>query len=172
VHSADPDGPGRQLGYGTVVGHPGRSTSSSNPPGGRPPHSSAQLRTANRGHHAGRARRRQRTHHPLGAPLEQQQHPTVTADPHWPARAALLDRIHRVHRAGGDVPALIDHVTRDQGLPTDNPARSLDYRLSDTMPALPRTDGQSYEPSTTAIPPPPPAWPSRPTLPPGITPPR
>ena len=86
--------------------------------------------------------------------------------------AALLDRIHRVHRAGGDVPALIDHVTRDQGLPTDNPARSLDYRLSDTMPALPRTDGQSYEPSTTAIPPPPPAWPSRPTLPPGITPPR
>jgi hypothetical protein len=93
----------------------------------------------------------------------------VTADPHWPALAALLDRIDR---AGGDVPALIDQVTRDRGLPTDNPARSLDYRLSDTVPALPRTDGQSYQPSTTAMPRPPPAWPSRPTRPPGITPPR
>ena len=103
------------------------------------------------------------------AALLNQQHPTVTADPHWPALAALLDRIDR---AGGDVPALIDHVTRDRGLPTDNPARSLDYRLSDTVPALPRTDGQSYEPSTTAMPPPPPAGPSRPTLSPGITPPR
>jgi hypothetical protein len=89
----------------------------------------------------------------------------VTADPHWPALDALLDRIDR---AGGDVRALIDQVTRDWGLPTDNPARSLYYRLSDTVPALHLTDGQSYEPSTTAMPPPLLAWPSRPTLPPGM----
>ena len=168
MHSADADGPGRQLGHGTVVGHPGPEHVIVESPWGT-------RRTATLSCVRPTAPATQRLPATDSAPttrwaaLLDQQHPTVTADPHWPALAALLDRIDR---AGGDVPALIDQVTRDRGLPTDNPARSLDYRLSDTVPALPRTDGRSYEPSTTAMPPPPPAWPSRPTLPPGITPPR
>jgi hypothetical protein len=169
VHSADADGPGRQLGHGMVVGHTGPEHVIVESPWGT--RRTATLRCVRP-----TAPATQRLPAADSAPttrwaaLLDQQHPTVTADPHWPALAALLDRIDR---AGGDVPALIDHVTRDRGLPTDNPARSLDYRLSDTLRELPRTDGQPYEPSTTAMPPPPPpAWPSRPTTPPGITPPR
>ena len=57
--------------------------------------------------------------------------PRVLQDPHWPALARSLDRI----AAGGhDVEQLLHEVTSRRGLPGDNPARSLDYRLADAAP--------------------------------------
>ena len=86
--------------------------------------------------------------------LLEQKHPSVTTDPHWPALAALLDRIDS---AGGDVHDLLDQVLRDRALPADNPARSLDYRLSDAAPRPhPRhRPSPALQPATRPPPPPP-----------------
>jgi N12 class adenine-specific DNA methylase len=57
--------------------------------------------------------------------------PQITADPHWPALAAQLDR---AAAAGTDVASVLQKATADRTLPTDHPARSLAYRVADAVP--------------------------------------
>lgn len=91
-------------------------------------------------------------------------HPEVLTDPHWGALATQLDRIAD---AGGDVAALLAEVTAERALPAQHPARSLDYRLHDAMPQLPRPlpPGSLGDPTRGAAPDPsghPPTPPYRP----------
>jgi hypothetical protein len=83
----------------------------------------------------------------------------ITADPHWPALAAQLDR---VADGGTDVGAVLHQVTADNALPDDHPARSLAYRVADVVPDLRsparmRTDAEPAPAPRTAPPAPPPS---------------
>ena len=89
-------------------------------------------------------------------------HPGIVTDPHWPALAAQLDRIHAT---GGDVPVLLAVATADRPLPDRHPARSLDYRLVTAAPTLarrPTLTGNTNPVVRPPAPPPPPPAPPRP----------
>lgn len=58
--------------------------------------------------------------------------PRLTADPSWPALARAIDR---AAAAGVDVAAELPALAQRRPLPTDHPARSLEYRLLDAHPA-------------------------------------
>jgi len=86
-------------------------------------------------------------------------HPGIVTDPHWPALAAQLDRIHA---CGGDVPVLLAVATADRPLPDRHPARSLDYRLVTAAPTLARRPALTGNTHPTVRPPAPPPAPPRP----------
>ena len=142
VYGNDPDGPGRQLGHGTVVEHPGPEHVVVESPWGT-------RRTAALSHVQPVAPAPQTRPAPTGpsrwTSLLEAVHPSITEDPAWPALLALVDRIDS---AGRDIPALIANALRDRPLPDEHPARSLDYRLSDAVPDLARSTArpQPYQP--------------------------
>jgi N12 class adenine-specific DNA methylase len=89
--------------------------------------------------------------------------PRITADPHWPA---LLAQLERAAANGTDVAALLHEVTTNNALPAEHPARSLGYRVADTAPdtrsaAFTRLDMLEHVP-TVGRPPTPPQAASRP----------
>ncbi|MDQ1718037.1 MAG: hypothetical protein QOE89_1990, partial [Pseudonocardiales bacterium] len=81
----------------------------------------------------------------------------ITADPHWPALAAQLER---AAANGTDVAAVLAQVTADNALPDEHPARSIAYRVADVVPDL-RSPARMRPPEPDPTPhpmtPPPPA---------------
>jgi hypothetical protein len=139
VHVIGADGPGRQLGHGVVVEHPGPAhvtvespygtrrispishvrTTATNLTSPAPPTGTAEPAATDRWQH-----------------LFTTAHRAVLADPHWPALAAQIDRIAAT---GADVAALVANITAERELPDDHPARNLDYRLANAAPPPPTT---------------------------------
>jgi N12 class adenine-specific DNA methylase/SAM-dependent methyltransferase len=142
VHAIGADGPGRQLGHGRVVDHPGpEHVTVESPYGTRrispishvrladprdPTRPSAAPTTPQAATHPRPPSPSDRWQH-----LFRRSHPDVLADPHWPALAAQIDRIATT---GADIAALVTQVTAERQLPAEHPARSLDYRLANLAP--------------------------------------
>jgi hypothetical protein len=164
VYAVGEDRPGRRLGHGVVVDHPSPhhvtvespfgtkrvaaishvSLSDASPVETKPP---AQTSTAGE------------TPAQKWAALCDAVDERITADPHWPALAAQLDR---AAAAGTDIGAVLHQVTADNALPEDHAARSLAYRVADVVPDLRsparmRTDAEPDPAPRTAPPPPPPS---------------
>ena len=165
MYAVGEDGPGRRLDHGLVVDHPSPhhvtvespfgtkrvaalshvSFSHSNPIEAKSPAATRRRSARPPGAEVGRA---------LDAVDER-----ITADPHWPALAAQLDRA----AAGGtDVGEVLHQATADNALPDDHPARSLAYRVADVVPDLRsparmRTDAEPDPAPRTAPPAPPPS---------------
>jgi hypothetical protein len=138
VYAVGEDGPGRRLGHGVVVDHPSPhhvtvespfgtkrvaaishvSLSDASPVETKPP---APTSTAGE------------TPAQKWAALCDAVDERITADPHWPALAAQLER---AAAAGTDIGAVLHQVTADNALPEDHPARSLAYRVADVVPDL------------------------------------
>ncbi len=161
VYAVGEDGPGRRLGQGVVVDHPSPhhvtvespfgtkrvaaishvSLADASPVETKPP---AQAPTAGE------------TPAPKWAALCDAVDERITADPHWPALAAQLER---AAVSGTDIGAVLHQVTTDNALPEDHPARSLAYRVADVVPDLrspARMRTAAPEPAPRTAPPPPP----------------
>jgi hypothetical protein len=166
VYAAGEDGPGRRLGHGVVVDHPSPYHVTVESPFGT-------KRVAAISHvslsDASSIEAKQPDHMSTGVETPAQKWATlcdavderITADPHWPALAAQLDR---AAATGTDIGAVLQQVTADNALPEDHPARSLAYRVADVVPDLRsparmRTDAEP-DPASRAAPPPPPPPPS------------
>jgi hypothetical protein len=130
VHAVGEDGPGRRLGHGVVVDHPSphhvtvespfgtkRVAPISHVSAGQPEPAPVVGETA--------AQRWAAVCDSLDA--------RITADPHWPALTAQLER---AANTGTDVAVVLAQVTTDNALPEDHPARSLAYRVADVVPDL------------------------------------
>jgi hypothetical protein len=153
VHAVGEDGPGRRVGHGVVVDHPSPQHVTVESPFGT-------KRVAPISHvSAG-----QPEPPPVAGDTPTKRWAAVcdsldvriTADPHWPALAAQLER---AANTGTDVAAVLAQVTTDNPLPDDHAARSLAYRVADIVPDL-RSPARMRppEPDPTARPmtPPPP----------------
>ena len=130
VHAVGEDGPGRRLGHGVVVDHPGPHHVTVESPFGT-------TRVAPISHvSTGQPEPGQATG---GTPVQRWSavcdalDTRITADPHWPALAAQLER---AANTGTDVATVLAQVTADNALPDDHPARSLAYRVADVVPDL------------------------------------
>ncbi len=163
VYAVGEDGPGRRLGHGVVVNHPGPHHVTVESPFGTKrvaamSHVSltdaSPIEAQSLGGHTPTA---SETPAQKWAAQCDAVDERITADPHWPALAAQLDRA----AAGGtDVGAVLQQVTADNALPEDHPARSLAYRVADVVPDLRsparmRTDAEPGPAPRTAPPPPP-----------------
>ncbi len=167
VHAIGEDGPGRQLGHGVVVDHPGPEHVTVESPYGtrrispishvrpadphdptRPARTAAPPRTAPMEHRGPAELAAARWEH-----LFRDTQPQILDDPHWPTLAAQLERIAAT---GADVAGLVDQVVAERTLPADNPARSLDYRLANAVPpATGPRPGPDTDPSAVSRPAPP-----------------
>jgi hypothetical protein len=140
VHAIGADGPGRQLGHGIVVDHPGPAhVIVESPYGTRRISPISHVRPTVLSASTSNPTPPSSGHPP--SPTDRWRHlfatqPAVLDDPHWPALAAQMDRIAG---AGADVAALVDQIIAERALPADHPARSLDYRLSNAVPPPPTT---------------------------------
>jgi N12 class adenine-specific DNA methylase len=147
VHAIGQNGPGRRLGHGVVVDYPGPDHVTVESPYGTkriahinyvsltsspPPDPTREDLSASGWKH-------------LCDAID----PRITADPHWPALAAQLDR---AAAAGTDVASVLQQAAADRTLPTDHPARSLAYRVADAVP-------DNASPGRTRLDTPPPAGP-------------
>jgi hypothetical protein len=140
VYAVGEDGPGRRLGQGVVVDHPSPHHVTVESPFGT-------KRVAAISHvslsDASSIEAKQPDHMSTGVETPAQKWATlcdavderITADPHWPALAAQLER---AAAAGTDIGAVLHQVTADNTLPEDHPARSLAYRVADVPQATPR----------------------------------
>ena len=165
VYAVGEDGPGRRLGHGVVVDHPGPHHVAVESPFGTKrvaaiSHVSladaSPIEAQSPGGHTPTV---SETSAQKWAALCDAVDERITADPHWPALAAQFDRV----AAGGtDVGAVLRQVTADNALPDDHPARSLAYRVADVVPDLcsparMRTDAEPAPAPRTAPPAPPPS---------------
>ncbi len=69
-------------------------------------------------------------------------------DPHWPALAAQLERIHA---SGRDVPGLLKTHAWHNPLPEDNPGRTLADRLTIAVPGSGEPPLPGYQPGGRAV---------------------
>jgi hypothetical protein len=153
VHAVGEDGPGRRLGYGVVVDHPGPHHVTVESPFGTKrvaPISHVSTGQPEPGQATGETPA-QRWSAVCDA-LDKR----ITADPHWPALAAQLER---AANTGTDVAAVLAQVTADNALPDEHPARSLAYRVADVVPDL-RSPARMRPPEPDPTPHPPPPAPS------------
>jgi hypothetical protein len=165
VYAVGEDGPGRRLGHGVVVDHPSPHHVTVESPFGT-------KRVATISHvslsDASSIEAKPPDHMSTGGETPAQKWATlcdavderITADPHWLALAAQLER---AAAAGTDIGAVLHQVTADNALPEDHPARSLAYRVADVVPDLRsparmRTDAEP-DPAPRAGPPLPPPSP-------------
>ena len=150
VHAVGADGPGRRLSHGVVVDHPTPHHVTVESPSGT-------KRVAPISHVSRDTVEPVDARGPVGAsgpvaaqPAEPAQaageNPAqrwaavcdrvdarITADAHWPALAAQLER---AAATGTDVAAILAQITADDALPGGYPARSLAYRVADVVPDL------------------------------------
>jgi hypothetical protein len=153
VHAIGADGPGRRLGHGTVVDHPGpghvvvespwgtrrtapishvRPIDPAEPTPSRPTPPAAPAQT------------------PVDSwqPLADTIDPAISADPAWPALAHALQRAHESgYPARERLPALAADV-----LPDDNPARALHYRLVAETEAATAAEPQHAQTRSPSVP--------------------
>ena len=137
VYAVGEDGPGRRLGHGVVVDHPSPHHVTVESPFGTKRvaaishvslNDASPIETEPPGHTTVAETPAQKWAALCDAVDER-----ITADPHWPALAAQLDR---AAAAGTDIGAVLHQVTADNALPEDHPARSLAYRVADVVPDL------------------------------------
>jgi N12 class adenine-specific DNA methylase len=163
VHAVGEDGPCRRMGHGVAVDHPGPQHVTVESPFGTKrvaPISHVSFDTPTHG----QAQRSDPGRPAEGQTPDQQWaaicdalDARVTADPHWPALAAQLER---AAATGTDVAAVLAQVTADNALPDDHPARNLAYRVADIVPDLrspARMRPAAPDPTPRPIAPPPPA---------------
>ena len=164
VYAVGEDGPGRRLGHGVVVDHPSpHHVTVESPFGTKRVAAISHVSLAD----ASPIEAKPPGHTPTVGETPAQKWAAlcdavderITADPHWPALAAQLDR---AAAAGTDIGAVLHQVTADNALPEDHPARSLAYRVADVVPDLRsparmRTDAEPGPAPRTAPPPPPPS---------------
>lgn len=162
VHAVGEDGPGRRLGHGVVVDHPSPHHVTVESPFGTKrvapiSHVSLGTPTPADAEHSGPVQVAGESPAQRWATVCNAVDARITADPHWPALAAQLER---TADTGTDVAALIAQVTADNALPEDHPARSLAYRVADVVPDL-HSPGRMRPPEPDPTPrqstPPPPA---------------
>jgi N12 class adenine-specific DNA methylase len=152
VHAIGADGPGRQLGRGTVVGHPGPDQVVVESPFGTRraapishvrPIDPSELATFGRPPQAAPAEP------PQAAPetwfsLAHAIDPAITDDPSWPALAHALQRAETAgYPARDQLAALAAEV-----LPDESPARALHYRLVDATEVAAAVEPAPREHST------------------------
>jgi hypothetical protein len=139
VHAVGEDGPGWQLGHGTVVDHPGpQQVVVESPWGTRRTASLTHVKPLNP---ASSATREPLDDSPVGslkdepavrwARVVEPINPAVLADPHWPALASALERAAVAgYPAAQHLPSLAADIRADE-----YPARALHYRLIATTEA-------------------------------------
>jgi hypothetical protein len=164
VHAVGEDGPGRRLGHGIVVDHPSPHHVAVESPFGTKrvapiSHVSLGANPQSEAKRPDPAHRAADTPGQRWAAVCDSVDERITADPHWPALAAQLER---TAATGTDVAAVIAQVTTANVLPDDQPARSLAYRVADVVPDV-RSPARmrDADPDPTPRPTPPPPAPSR-----------
>jgi hypothetical protein len=158
VYAVGEDGPSRRLGHNVVADHPSPHHVTVESPFGAKRVAAISHVSLSETKPPGQTPTAVETPTQKWAALCDAVDARITADPHWPALAAQLDRV----AAGGtDIGAVLQQVTGDNALPEDHPARSLAYRVADVVPDLRsparmRTDAEpAPAPRTAPLAPPP-----------------
>jgi hypothetical protein len=153
VHAAGADGPGRQLGHGSVVDHAGpQQVVVESPWGTRRTAPLTHVRPLNPAHSTASEPLDGRPAGSLDegadpvarwAPIVERINPAVLADPHWPALAGALER---AAIAGYPAAERLTFLTADSA-PDEYPARALHYRLIAATEAAAATGPAAGDPA-------------------------